>query len=463
MKTTLRSARQSSSASWASPFVTAVVLALSSAAHAENVAPTDISLSSSSIEENNAANATVGTLTATDEDAGDTHTFSLVSGDGDTDNASFTIAGDELKLSPVADYESKTNYSVRVQADDGNGGTFAKALSVTINNVIETPMVTSPTSTSITATGATLGGEVSAASDPGTEIGIVYSLTADNGDPLIGDTGVTKVTGSGTTGVFTVGVTGLTAGTGYTFKAYASNTAGTGYSAPATFTTEKISQTITFTNPGSKTYGAAPFGLVATGGDSGNAVTFSIVTGPASVSGSTLTITGAGDVTVRASQAGNDTYSAAPDVEQTFTVAAKELTLANAAVAIKPYDGNTAATITGTLSGIVGSDDVTFVGTGTFASSAIGTGISVTAAITLAGADAGNYTFTQPTGLTGTIVAGQITFSPVDYAAAQSDGSVTLTLVRDGGPAATVTLAPGMAAARASGSSGTSATPESSV
>ena len=35
----------------------------------------------------------VGTLTATDPDAGDTHTYALVAGDGDTGNAAFAIVG----------------------------------------------------------------------------------------------------------------------------------------------------------------------------------------------------------------------------------------------------------------------------------------------------------------------------------------------------------------------------------
>ena len=71
----------------------------------------------------------------------------------------------------------------------------------------------------------------------------------------------------------------------------------------------------------------------------------------------------------------------------------------------KPWDGTTAATITGSLNGIVNSDSVTLNGNGTFASSNDGSGIAVTSTSTLTGAAAGNYTLTQPTGLTGTILA----------------------------------------------------------
>jgi hypothetical protein len=100
------------------------------------------------------------------------------------------------------------------------------------------PAVTTPTSANVTATSATLGGNVT--SDGGaavTERGVVYASTATNSDPQIGGTGVTKVTTSGTTGVFTVNVTGLSPNTGYTFKAYAINSGGTRYTSAATFTT----------------------------------------------------------------------------------------------------------------------------------------------------------------------------------------------------------------------------------
>jgi hypothetical protein len=63
-----------------------------------------------------------------------------------------------------------------------------------------------------------------------------------------------------------------------------------------------------------------PFGLTATA-SSGLPVSFAIVSGPATVVGSTLTLDGAvGTVTVRASQPGNATYLAAPSIEQSFMV-----------------------------------------------------------------------------------------------------------------------------------------------
>ena len=49
-------------------------------------------------------------------------------------------------------------------------------------------------------------------------------------------------------------------------------------------------------------------------------VGFGIVSGPASISGNTLTVTGAGTVEVEASQAGNANYNPAPAIDQSFTV-----------------------------------------------------------------------------------------------------------------------------------------------
>ncbi|SEW35473.1 Ig-like domain (group 3), partial [Roseivirga pacifica] len=61
-----------------------------------NYLPTAISLSSSSIDENSAVGSVVGTIASTDQDATDSHTYTLVAGTGDTDNASFSINGNQL-------------------------------------------------------------------------------------------------------------------------------------------------------------------------------------------------------------------------------------------------------------------------------------------------------------------------------------------------------------------------------
>jgi hypothetical protein len=113
-----------------------------------NAAPTNIALSGSmTIAENAATGTVLGTFSTTDADAGDTHTYSLVSGDGSTDNASFQILGNELRSKAVFDYETKSSYSIRVRTTDGAGAYYEKAFTVSVEDENEVPEVTSSTLT----------------------------------------------------------------------------------------------------------------------------------------------------------------------------------------------------------------------------------------------------------------------------------------------------------------------------
>src|SRR5690606_543834 len=59
--------------------------------------PTDIALSNNSINQGVGVNAVVGTLSSTDPDVGNTFTYTLVAGVGDTHNTSFNISGASLR------------------------------------------------------------------------------------------------------------------------------------------------------------------------------------------------------------------------------------------------------------------------------------------------------------------------------------------------------------------------------
>jgi len=111
------------------------------------------------------------------------------------------------------------------------------------------------------------------------------------------------------------------AGTTYYYAVSSLNSVGeSANSAQVSTTPSYETQTISFSAPASSvTYGTAPISLSATA-SSGLAVSFTVVSGPASVSGSALTILGAGTVVVAASQSGNATYSAAPTVTISLTV-----------------------------------------------------------------------------------------------------------------------------------------------
>jgi hypothetical protein len=83
---------------------------------------------------------------------------------------------------------------------------------------------------------------------------------------------------------------------------------------------------ITFPQITEKTFGDLPFTLSASA-SSGLPVVFSLLSGPATLSGDTMTLTGAGTVALRASQAGDATYPPADDVEQTFIVSKAQQTI----------------------------------------------------------------------------------------------------------------------------------------
>jgi MBG domain (YGX type) len=147
-------------------------------------------------------------------------------------------------------------------------------------------------------------------------------------------------------------------------------------------------QTISFPTIPTQTYGNPAFTLSATA-TSGLPVHFAVLSGPATLSGSTLTITGAGSVTVQATQPGNGTIAAAPPVDQTFAVDPALLT-ASANDEVVAH-GLTIPTLTGTLTGVVGSDGITatFSTTATI-SSPVGTYL-VTPVLHDPGGRLGNY------------------------------------------------------------------------
>ncbi|HUP78871.1 MAG TPA: hypothetical protein VM260_09970, partial [Pirellula sp.] len=101
--------------------------------------PTDISLSSSSVAENLPATTSVGILNTTDPNSGNTFTYSLVAGPGDTDNGNFQIDVSTLKTNATFDFETKADYSVRVRTTDSDGLWTEKFFSIQVTNVNELP------------------------------------------------------------------------------------------------------------------------------------------------------------------------------------------------------------------------------------------------------------------------------------------------------------------------------------
>jgi hypothetical protein len=184
----------------------------------ENIAPTDIMLSNSAINENNAVNDLIGTLTSVDLNVNANHTYTLVSGTGDDDNASFSISGNSLQAAEAFNYETKNIYSIRIQTDDGRGGLYHEIFEITVNDI-----------------------------------------------------------------------------------------------------EERQNQTISFASISPVGFEVGSMALNATA-SSNLAVAYTVISGPATVAGNVLTFTGAGSVTVQATQVGNIDFFAAASVDQTFCI-----------------------------------------------------------------------------------------------------------------------------------------------
>lgn len=90
-------------------------------------------------------------------------------------------------------------------------------------------------------------------------------------------------------------------------------------SASGTLVIAKADQTITFAGPADQAFSTTPITLSATA-TSGLTVVFSVTSGPATISGNSLTLTGAGSVVIEAAQAGNGNFNAAPPVSRTLNV-----------------------------------------------------------------------------------------------------------------------------------------------
>ena len=98
-----------------------------------NNTPTDIVLSDTTVDENTAS-AVVGTLSAVDADSGDTHTFT-VTGD------QFVVVGNTLQLADGVVLDADSGDALEIEVDltvtDNNESSFTKAVTITVNDVMD--------------------------------------------------------------------------------------------------------------------------------------------------------------------------------------------------------------------------------------------------------------------------------------------------------------------------------------
>ncbi len=159
-----------------------------------NEAPTALSPGSATVLEHQPSGLEVATLGATDPDAGDTHTFTLVSGTGDDDNALFAIDGGVLETAAVLDHATTPTLTVRVRATDSGGLFFESPLTITVDDVNDAPTGLDLSATTVAEnepSGTTVGGFTAVDADGAPPF--TFELVAGAGDT---DNGSFTVTGS---------------------------------------------------------------------------------------------------------------------------------------------------------------------------------------------------------------------------------------------------------------------------
>jgi ELWxxDGT repeat protein len=259
----------------------------------ENLAPTNITLSATSVPENQSSGTTVGTFTTIDPDAGNTFTYTLVSGTGSTDNGSFSITGGVLKTAAQFNFESKSSYSIRVRSTDQGTLWVEKSFTITVTNVNETP-----TDITLSATSVPENQSI------GTTVGTFTTIDPDAGDTF----SYTLVSGTGSTdnGSFSIAGGGLQTAASFNFESKSSYSIRVRSTDSGTLWVEK-SFTITVTNvnetPTDITLSATSVAENQASGttvgsfttidpDAGNTFTYTLVSGTGSTDNGSFSIAG---------------------------------------------------------------------------------------------------------------------------------------------------------------------------
>ncbi len=99
-----------------------------------NDAPSDITISNTSVKEKLAIGTVVGLFGSVDIDSANPFTYSLVPGAGSADNARFTIVGNELRIAEVFDFESQPTHTIRVRTTDSAGAFYEKSFTIQVLN-----------------------------------------------------------------------------------------------------------------------------------------------------------------------------------------------------------------------------------------------------------------------------------------------------------------------------------------
>ncbi|MEJ6981373.1 MBG domain-containing protein [Pedobacter sp. P351] len=105
------------------------------------ITPGELTLANSIIDENKVSGTLVGLLNTTGAYGNASFNYSLVNGDGNTDNESFMITGKQLLTTQSFDFERKNSYSIRIQSTDNSSMSLEQIFTITVNDVNEVPTI----------------------------------------------------------------------------------------------------------------------------------------------------------------------------------------------------------------------------------------------------------------------------------------------------------------------------------
>jgi hypothetical protein len=268
----------------------------------------------------------------------------------------------------------------------------------------------------------------------GTRIATVTGITIDSTGLVAGD--VNDITVSGLFADKNVG-------TGKSVTLALSGLKASNYTLPVSGLTADITKAtianVTGITASNKTYDTTTAATLATGGAAftgmiaGDVLTVGSATGTFgnknAGTGKTVSISG---ITLGGADAGNYTLTSST-ASTTANITPANITVTGVTAANKVYDATTAATLGGTAKiTALGSDVVNLGGSGigVFANKNAGNGKVVNVSgYTISGADAGNYTLVQPTGVTANITKRALTYSGTPSANNKVYDGTTLTSV----------------------------------
>ncbi len=162
-----------------------------------NDAPTDLALDATTVAENTVNGTTVATATATDVDAGDSTSFSLVDNAGGRFAINATTGVISVANAALLNFEAATAHAITVRVTDAAGASYDEAFTIDVTNVNEAPDSLTLASGGNVAENSVNGTSVArlAATDPDAGGTLSYSLVDNAGGRFAIDaaTGVVTV------------------------------------------------------------------------------------------------------------------------------------------------------------------------------------------------------------------------------------------------------------------------------